>query len=187
VLLTADLKWRELAKKTPECRDRQHGGISAIAISHPHYYSSMIEWSRAFDCPVLLHAADRQWVMRQDPAIEFWEGETKEIGHGLTLIRCGGHFDGGTVLHWPEGADGKGVVLSGDILQVVQDRRWVSFMYSYPNLIPLPASTVRRIVSAVESYEFDRIYGAWWGRVVFTDAKAAVKRSADRYVRAIQE
>jgi hypothetical protein len=187
VLIAADLKWRELAQKTPECRDRQHGGISAIAISHPHYYSSMIEWSRAFDCPVLLHAADRQWVMRQDPAIEFWEGETKEIGHGLTLIRCGGHFDGGTVLHWPEGADGKGVVLSGDILQVVQDRRWVSFMYSYPNLIPLPASTVRRIVSAVESYEFDRIYGAWWGRVVFTDAKAAVKRSADRYVRAIQE
>jgi glyoxylase-like metal-dependent hydrolase (beta-lactamase superfamily II) len=187
VLIAADLKWRELAQKPPECRDRQHGGISAIAISHPHYYSSMIEWSRAFDCPVLLHAADRQWVMRQDPAIEFWEGETKEIGHGLTLIRCGGHFDGGTVLHWPEGADGKGVVLSGDILQVVQDRRWVSFMYSYPNLIPLPASTVRRIVSAVESYEFDRIYGAWWGRVVFTDAKAAVKRSADRYVRAIQE
>ena len=187
VLIAADLKWRELAQKTPECRDRQHGGISAIAISHPHYYSSMIEWSRAFDCPVLLHAADRQWVMRQDPAIEFWEGETKEIGHGLTLIRCGGHFDGGTVLHWPEGADGKGVALSGDILQVVQDRRWVSFMYSYPTLIPLPASTVRRIVSAVESYEFDRIYGAWWGRVGFTDAKAAGKRSADRYVRAIQE
>ena len=120
------------------CLIRGIGGISAIAISHPHYYSSMIEWSRAFDCPVFLHAADRQWVMRPDPAIEFWEGETKEIGQGLTLIRCGGHFEGGTVLHWPGGADGKGVILSGDILQVVEDRRWVSFMYSYPNLIPLP-------------------------------------------------
>ena len=24
------------------------GGIAAIAISHPHYYTSMVEWSRAF-------------------------------------------------------------------------------------------------------------------------------------------
>lgn len=163
------------------------GGISAIAISHPHYYTSMVEWSQAFDCPIYLHAADREWVMRPDRAIEFWEGETKEIGFGLTLIRCGGHFDGGTVMHWPDGADDKGVILSGDIVQVVQDRGWVSFMYSYPNLIPLPVSTVRQIVDAVEPFEFDRIYGAWWGKVVGTDAKSAVKRSADRYIRAIQE
>ncbi len=115
------------------------GGLAAIAISHPHFYASMVEWSRAFDCPIYLHAADRQWVMRPDAAITFWEGETKTIGAGLTLIRCGGHFDGGTVLHWPSGTDGRGAILSGDILQVVQDRRWVSFMYSYPNLIPLPA------------------------------------------------
>jgi glyoxylase-like metal-dependent hydrolase (beta-lactamase superfamily II) len=161
------------------------GGISAIAISHPHYYASMVEWARAFDCPIYLHAADRRWVMRPDPAIKFWDGQTQQIGQGLTLIRCGGHFDGGTVLHWPEGADGKGAILSGDILQVVQDRRWVSFMYSYPNLIPLPASAVRRVVDAVEPYAFDRVYGAWWGRVVLRDAKAAVQRSAERYIRAI--
>ena len=163
------------------------GGISAIAISHPHYYSSMVEWSRAFDCPIYLHSADRQWVKRPDSAIEFWDGETKELGGGLTLIRCGGHFDGGTLLHWPEGTGGKGTILSGDILQVVPDRRWVSFMYSYPNLIPLGASTVRRIIEAVGPFEFDRIYGAWWGKVVLEDAKASVKRSADRYTRAIEE
>ena len=123
--------------------------------------------------------------MRPDSALEFWDGETKEIKPGLTLIRCGGHFEGGTVLHWAEGAGSKGTVLSGDILQVVEDRRWVSFMYSYPNLIPLPAKTIRRIVSAVEPFEFDRIYGAWWGKVVATDAKSAVHRSADRYIRAL--
>jgi glyoxylase-like metal-dependent hydrolase (beta-lactamase superfamily II) len=162
------------------------GGISAIAISHPHYYASMVEWSQTFDCPIYLHAADRRWVMRPDVAIKFWDGDTKEIGNGLTLIRCGGHFDGGTVLHWPEGADAKGVILSGDILQVVQDRRWVSFMYSYPNLIPLPASAVRRIFDTVEPFEFDRIYGAWWGKVVFRDAKAAVRRSAARYIHALR-
>ena len=157
------------------------GGIAAIAISHPHYYSSMVEWSRAFDAPVLLHAADREWVMRPDDAIELWEGETRELGSGLTLVRCGGHFAGGTVLHWAD----RRVLLSGDIVQVVQDRRWVSFMYSYPNLIPLPASEIRRIVAALEPYEFDRIYGAWWDRVVAEDGKAAVKRSAERYLRAI--
>lgn len=161
------------------------GGISAIAISHPHYYSSMVEWAKAFDCPIYLHAADRQWVMRPESAIEFWEGEVKKLGGGLTLIRCGGHFEGGTVLHWPQGANGRGTLLSGDILQVVQDRRWISFMYSYPNLIPLPAATVRRIVEAVEPFEFDRIYGAWWAKVVRDDAKSVVKRSADRYITAI--
>ena len=154
------------------------GGIAAIAISHPHYYSTMVDWSRAFGAPVLLHTADREWVMRPDDAIDFWEGETRELAPGLTLVRCGGHFAGGTVLHWAAG----NALLSGDIVQVVQDRRWVSFMYSYPNLIPLPASEIRRIVAALEPFEFDRIYGAWWGRVVTEDGKGAAKRSAARYV-----
>ena len=157
------------------------GGLSAIAISHPHYYSSMVEWSRAFGAPVVLHAADREWVMRPDDAIDFWDGETRELAPGLTLVRCGGHFAGGTVLHWAAG----NALLSGDIVQVVQDRRWVSFMYSYPNLIPLPASEIRHIVAALEPYEFDRIYGAWWGRIVSEDGKGALRRSADRYLRAI--
>jgi hypothetical protein len=162
------------------------GGVAAIAISHPHYYSSLVEWSQAFAAPVYLHAADREWVMRPDPAIRFWEGETLALPGGLTLICCGGHFAGGTVLHWPAGAEGKGALLSGDILQVVSDRRYVSFMYSYPNLIPLPASQVRQVVDRVEPYRFDRIYGAWWDRVVAADAKAAVARSAERYIAAIQ-
>ena len=88
---------------------RRLGGLAAVAVSHPHYYSSMVEWSRAFGgVPIYLHAADREWVMRPDPAIEFWDGDTKALHDGLTLIRCGGHFEGGTVLHWPAGADGEG-------------------------------------------------------------------------------
>jgi len=141
----------------------------------------MVEWARAFDAPVLLHAADRQWVMRPDDRIDFWDGERRELGEGLTLVRCGGHFDGGTVLHWAAG----NALLSGDIVQVVQDRRWVSFMYSYPNLIPLPAPAIERIVAALEPFDFDRIYGAWWGRVVPTDGKDVVRRSAERYVGAL--
>src|SRR5690606_25105757 len=103
------------------------GGVDAIAISHPHYYSCMVEWSHAFDAPIYLHTADREHVMRPDPAIRIWEGETTALFGKLTLNRGGGHFEGGTMLHWPAGADGKGALLSGDIVQVVRDRRWVSF------------------------------------------------------------
>ena len=160
---------------------RSLGGIRAIAISHPHYYSSMVEWSRAFGAPVYLHAADRRWVMRPDEGIEFWDGESKSLWNGMTLIRAGGHFEGGTVLHCPAGAEGRGALLCGDIVQVAQDRRWVSFMYSYPNYVPLSEPAVDRIVAALEPLDFERIYGAWWDRNVESGAKPAVRRSAERY------
>jgi hypothetical protein len=162
------------------------GGLSAIAISHPHYYSSMVEWSRAFGgVPIYLHADDRQWVLRPDRAIVFWSEETRPLEGGLTLIRCGGHFSGGTVLHWPGGAGGRGALLSGDILQVVPDRKHVSFMYSYPNYIPLRAGAIQRIVRAVEPFTFDRIYGAFWGMVIEQEGQAVVRESAKRYLKAI--
>jgi hypothetical protein len=164
---------------------RQRGGAAAIAISHPHYYSGMLEWSRALgDIPILLHAADRQWVTRPDPLVEHWDGDTYDLTGGLTLLRLGGHFAGGTVLHWPDGADGHGTLLSGDIVQVLPHRRSVTFMWSYPNMLPLPASEVERIVGILDDWEFDRIWGAWWGRTIRSGAKDAIRRSAERYVRA---
>lgn len=163
------------------------GGITAIAISHPHYYSSMIEWSHTFNAPIYLHADDQQWVMRPDPTVHFWDGEAHALGSGVTLIRCGGHFAGGTVLHWADGAAHRGALFTGDILQVVSDRRFVSFMYSYPNLIPLPAHKVRHIAATVAPFDYDRIYGAWWERVILSDAKAAVARSVQRYLSALED
>jgi glyoxylase-like metal-dependent hydrolase (beta-lactamase superfamily II) len=164
------------------------GGLSGIAISHPHYYSSMVEWSRALgDVPIWLHEADREWVMRPDPAIRFWGGDRLELAPGLTLLRLGGHFPGATVLHWAGGAGGQGVLLTGDVLQVVQDRRWVSFMYSYPNYLPLPATTVRRMAEALAPWRFERLHGAWFDAVVAADAAAAVRRSAARYLEALEE
>lgn len=162
------------------------GGLSAIAISHPHYYSTMVEWADRFDAPIYLHEADREWVMRPSERIRFWSGETYALADGITLIRLGGHFPGGTVLHWKEGAGGKGVLLSGDIIQVVADRRWVSFMYSYPNLIPLPAAEVLRIKETIAPYQFERLYGAWFERIVAHSAHDAVLRSAERYMRALE-
>jgi hypothetical protein len=89
------------------------------------------------------------------------------------------------VLHWLAAARGRGALLSGDILQVCADRRHVSFMYSYPNYIPLPAPVIHAIAWAVEPFPYERVYGAWWDRVIAEDGKAAVRRSVERYLRAI--
>lgn len=162
------------------------GGIRAIAISHPHYYSGMVEWSRAFgDVPIFLHADDRQWVMRDDRAINHWDGETRTLWDGMTLVRCGGHFAGGTVAHVPHLSDGRGALLTGDVIQVALDNRHVGFMRSFPNYIPLSARAVRRIAAAVEPYRFDAIHGAFLGRSIATDARAALQRSVERYVAAL--
>lgn len=159
------------------------GGVQAICFSHPHFYDSMVTWSRAFDdAPIYIPEADKEWIMRPDRSIRLWDGAPLELMPGVTLIQCGGHFPGSSVLHWADGAEGKGVLLTGDTITVVQDRRYVSFMTSYPNLIPMTASEVRRIVEAVEPYEFDRIYGGWWGRNIMTGAKDSVRRSAERYI-----
>jgi hypothetical protein len=162
------------------------GGLAGIAISHPHYYATMAEWSRAFGgVPVHLHAADRQWIMRPDPAIRLWDGETLKLAPGVTLIRCGGHFAGGTVLHWAAGGEGRGALLTGDILQLVPDRNYVSFMRSYPNLIPLSAPAVARIGAVLEPYAFDALYGAFFEREIPRGGKEVVRRSVARYVAAV--
>lgn len=164
-------------------RVSEEGGIAAIAISHPHYYSAMVEWAHAFACPVFLHEADRKWVQRPDPSLRFWSGETHELGGGLTLVRAGGHYEGGQVLYWRE----RRALLSGDIVQVIPDRRYVGFMYSYPNLIPLPPSRIAAIGAALEPFAFDSIHGAWWDRTIEADGSAVVRRSVDRYLRAVTE
>ena len=161
---------------------RERGGLRGIAMSHPHFYGVCVEWSHAFNhAPIYVPEADRRWVMRPDPAIEFWHGTCSPIAD-LRLIQCGGHFEGSAVLHWPGGAEGRGALLTGDTITVVADRRFVSFMRSYPNDIPLPAETVRSIVATVAAYRFDRVYGGWWDRVIERKGRAAIQRSADRYI-----
>jgi hypothetical protein len=163
------------------------GGLKSIAISHPHYYSCMVEWSQAFGgIPIHLHAADRKWIMRNDPAVKLWEGETKELAPGITLICAGGHYPGGVVLHWAAGAGGKGALLSGDIVQVVQDNKSVSFMWSFPNFIPLSAPRVEGLMKTLQPYKFDRVHGAFTDRTIWSDGKGVVERSAERYLKIIR-
>ncbi len=91
------------------------------------------------------------------------------------------------MLHRRDGAEGRGALLTGDSIYVVPDRRFVSFMRSYPNMIPLPVHKVQSIVDSLRSYQFDRIYGGWFGRVVAANTKNALERSASRYLRAIEQ
>ncbi|MDA4128941.1 MAG: hypothetical protein OK422_05765 [Thaumarchaeota archaeon] len=159
------------------------GGIDAIAISHPHFYSSMVEWSEAFGgVPVYIHKLDARWVQRSSPNTTFWRGEKASPLSGLEIIHLGGHFIGSSVLYWSGGATGKGVILSGDTLHVVMDRRWVSFMYSYPNHIPLSARKVRAIASRIKQYAFANLHGGFEGGDIIGNADRAVQLSAERYV-----
>lgn len=162
------------------------GGVQAMAISHPHFYTTMNEWARAFDCPIHLHAADKDWVMQPGPAVKHWEGDTLKLWDGVTLVRCGGHFPGGTVMHWAGGAGGKGLVCCGDILSITTDRKWVSFMRSYPNFLPLSRREVEGIGHALAPYAFDAIYGHYFTSVIAGDGKQVVEKSVRRYVDAIE-
>jgi len=126
-----------------------------------------------------------KWVQRPDPVIEYWDGDSYALEQGLSLHRCGGHFKGSTVLLWPEGADGKGAIISSDTLFVTADREYVSFMYSYPNNIPLSTKAVDRIGETVSPLKFDRIYSHFRYRQILSDGKETVQRSVERYKQAI--
>ena len=176
-----------LDQATKEAID-QIGGIKFICFSHPHFYDSMIEWSRAFDnAEVIIPLSDKAHVMRQDNVINYWDGSDLELVPGITLIQTGGHFEGSSVLHWKDGASGKGALLVGDTITVVPDRRYVSFMTSYPNLIPMSKPEIVKILKSIGHLEYDRIYGGWWGRNVLSGGKTAVEESAERYIRHISD
>jgi glyoxylase-like metal-dependent hydrolase (beta-lactamase superfamily II) len=171
----------------------QFGGLSAIVISHPHMFGSAVEWSYALDhVPVFIHGDNKPWMPRVYPTIHWWQGESLTVNSALSVIRCGGHFPGSSLLHWREGAAGKGALFTGDGILPVEDRRWVSFMHSYPNLIPVSKRAVEKIVAAITPLEFDRIYGgpmygSGGGRpIIQSGAKEIVLRSARRYIQHLE-
>ncbi len=162
---------------------QQLGGISAIALSHPHLHGSMQTWSAAFgNVPIYIHADSRVWTTRPHPPVYFWQGETCAILPGITLIRTGGQFPGSTVLHWEGGGSAPDSLFTGDEIYPVEDKRYVSFLYSFPNLLPMNASAVRHIVAAVQPFAFEAVFAAWPGHSITRGGKEAVIRSAERYI-----
>jgi hypothetical protein len=165
---------------------KARGGVDRIVISHPHFYSCMVEWSEALGgVPILLHEADKSWVQRASPRIEFWDGDMKRLSDGVTLIRCGGHFPGSTALHWRNHPGKGGALFPGDALQVVMDRRHVTFMYSYPNYVPMKTSDVRAMRTRLAGFDFADVFGFTWGRNIIGGGREAVDRSFDRFLRAV--
>ena len=121
--------------------------------------------------------------MRPDPAVEPWDGDTLDLGHGLTLSAPAATSRAAPSCTAREGA---GALLTGDIIQVIPDRTHVAFMWSYPNQIPLPDAEVRALGAAVAPFAYEALYGAWWGTVIPRDAKRIVPRSVDRYGAALR-
>ena len=55
------------------------GGISAICMSHPHFYAANVEFADAFGARILIPRADQQWVQRPSPRIEFFDDEAEPV------------------------------------------------------------------------------------------------------------
>ncbi len=158
---------------------RDLGGVAGIAASHPHMFGTQLEWSAAFDdAPVFVCRADLDWVQRTGRAICPYFHEAEPVP-GVRLRRTGGHFPGSAVAVWT-GADGTGVMLSGDSIGPVARSGWVTFMRSFPNYLPLSAAVVRRIAASVNDLDFDRMYGNF-GQSIASEAHSAVQTSAERY------
>ena len=166
----------------------RRGGLSAIAISHPHFYSAMVEWSDAFGgVPIYIHEAERQWVQRPAPAIRFWSGETHVVNAG---------DDAGPLRRPFPRRPGAALERGGwrprrDLHRRHRHGRHGPaprlFMHSFPNIVPLNRAAVERIAAALEPFAFDAVFGGWWNRVIPSDGKAAVARSVARYLKAIAD
>jgi glyoxylase-like metal-dependent hydrolase (beta-lactamase superfamily II) len=161
---------------------RSLGGLRFVTASHPHFYGSIASWAASFGAEILVPADDVAWL-RADAKlpVRLWSG-VLEVLPGVTLVQCGGHFPGSAVLHWAAGASGRGVLLAGDTIFVTPGEDRVSFLWSAPNRLPLSAAAVRGVVTAVQPYRFDRIYGGWWTPVLRSGAWEIVRSSALRYI-----
>jgi len=181
---TGNILWDCIALLDDATRAMIHGlgGIAAIAISHPHFYTTMQDWAAEFSAPVYLHSDDRDWVQRPSEWLRFWDGDVLELNEQATLIRAGGHFPGSTVLRWSGAQDGQPVLLAGDTVQVTPNARHVSFMWSYPNQIPLSAAEIELLFGRLAPWSYERIYGGFPYQNMLGDGDRIVARSAERYI-----
>jgi hypothetical protein len=166
-------------------------GLRAIVISHPHYYTNHLDWADEFDCPVYISAEDEQWVSRKDTnnRRRLIKGSTQEIAPGITAIKVGGHFPGSLVLHWKKSlflADSlvtqpvclrPGHSITPLILIVSKSALYhvdrlpetisYTFMWSIPNMIPLPPADLYKMWRALRPFEFEQTHGAFMGQDVY--------------------
>lgn len=130
------------------------GGIRAIVISHPHYFSTSAQWAEVFDCDLFIAAEDQQWLGNRgtNHRLKLWEGDKLYLPYArgssdvsdesdLVVVKTGGHFPGSSVLWWKSMKK----LLIADTIMIVPSGLYhvdrlpgtssFSFMWSYPNYV----------------------------------------------------
>ncbi|KAJ4259897.1 hypothetical protein NW757_001846 [Fusarium falciforme] len=152
------------------------GGLRAMVISHPHFYSTHVQWARAFKCPVYLSAEDARWAtMASAHQIPLASTET-EVVSGVKAIKLGGHFPGSMVLLFDgrlliadtlmttaAGVGGWEVDATGTSRSKPPGLNSFSFLYSIPNFIPLNLDEMSRMWGILKRYDFRATYGGFAG------------------------
>ncbi|KAB8229611.1 metallo-beta-lactamase family protein [Aspergillus alliaceus] len=179
------------------------GGIQAIVISHPHYFSTSIQWAEVFNCDLFISAEDEQWLGNRADGrrLKLWTGENLPLlcSHvpgetqgesDLIVLKTGGHFPGSSVLWWKSArklfiADTILIVPSGLYhIDRLPGTASFTFMWSYPNYIPLPPDDIHGIWKAIKDIDFEDTHGAFLGQDIRGNSKGRVLVSAKIVVRA---
>lgn len=157
--------------------------LKAIAISHPHFFSTSLTWSRCLKVPLILAAADKHWFQRlsdvKEGEIE-WVHNVASLEDGVTMIQCGGHFPGSSVLHWdrslePEFESDKhcrtGIILCSDTAMIQPTQQGFTFQWSVPNMIPLNPHEMKGIADRLRDVPFEQATSTWPHRFVRKNAR----------------
>lgn len=159
---------------------KNNGGLKAIVISHPHYYSLMNEWAKVFECPIYLHQKDEEWIMDNKTSVTFWNGDKKKLNDDFTIHKIGGHFAGSSVLETKLSSFKKSLFV-GDTLYLSRDKKHLSVMFSYPNVIPLSNQENLKVFKKIDEIEFDSLFGAFSFQTLKSDAQKVFNKSFNLY------
>lgn len=149
------------------------GGLSAIIISHPHFYTTWADWSATFNIPVFVAAADQEWLNRRPEKadLRLLTEVHNTILPGITAIVAGGHFSGSTALHTAAPNTKVPSLFHADTIHTVPNARSpdvdakngkghnsYSFMWSIPNNIPLSPEEIFKIWRALKGFSIEATY-----------------------------
>ncbi|KAG9784890.1 hypothetical protein KCU88_g2669, partial [Aureobasidium melanogenum] len=117
---------------------------------------------------------DSVWANRKDgtntSTLKLLTQPTTELLPGLTAVICGGHFPGSMVLHSAPPNTSLPTLFVADTIFAVasaknpnpgkrRDTISYQFLWSIPNMIPLPPDTVLQIWKALKPFDFKATYG----------------------------
>lgn len=150
------------------------GGLSAIIISHPHFYTTWADWSATFNnIPVYLAAADQEWLNHRPSSanLQFLTEAHTTILPGITAIIAGGHFPGSAALHTAPPNTKVPSLFHADTIHTIPNAHSpdiaektgkgatsFTFMWSIPNGIPLSPDQVLKILKALKGFDIQATY-----------------------------